>query len=183
MQRRLPLGPWLYIIVLVIIVAVAQRQNGPVQIQTPADGGGDIVAPANAVRIADGDSIDVGRLRMRLDGIDAPELVQQCSDASGRAYDCGQKSAQALADLVRDKPIDCVRHGVDQFGRILAVCSAGGVDVNAAMVDSGNAVAYRGDYLAYVPNEERAKAAKKGLWAGSFEMPRDYRRDAGRRPQ
>ena len=177
------LGPWHYIIALAAIVALWQSQSVRPQTSGPADSGGDIVAPANAARIADGDSIDVGRLRMRLDGIDAPELVQQCNDASGRAYECGQTSATALADLVRDKPLRCVRHGIDQFGRILAVCSAGGTDINAAMVASGNAVAYRGDYLAYVPNEERAKAAKKGLWAGSFTIPRDYRRDAGRRPQ
>ena len=66
---------------------------------------------------------------------------------------------------------------VDQYGRIAAVCTADGVDLNAAMVDAGFAVAYRQHSLAYVPNEERAKAAKKGLWAGSFEMPWDYRRD------
>jgi endonuclease YncB( thermonuclease family) len=45
------------------------------------------------------------------------------------------------------------------------------------MVDSGFAVAYRQHSLAYVPNEERAKTAKKGLWAGSFQMPSDYRRE------
>ena len=39
------------------------------------------------------------------------------------------------------------------------------------------AVAYRQHSLAYVPNEERAKAAKRGLWAGSFQMPSVYRRE------
>ncbi len=66
---------------------------------------------------------------------------------------------------------------MDQYGRVTAVCTADGMDLNAAMVDSGFAVAYRQHSLAYVPNEERAKAAKKGLWAGTFEMPSDYRRE------
>jgi endonuclease YncB( thermonuclease family) len=69
------------------------------------------------------------------------------------------------------------RHGVDQYGRVTAVCVADGVNLNAAMVDSGYAVAYRQHSLAFVPNEERARAAKKGIWAGSFEMPSQYRRE------
>ena len=51
----------------------------------------------------------------------------------------------------------------------------GGLDVGAEMVDRGLAVAYRRYSLKYVPNEEQAKAAKRGLWAGTFEMPREYR--------
>jgi hypothetical protein len=39
----------------------------------------------------------------------------------------------------------------------------------------GLAVAYRRYSLKYVPNEEQAKAAKRGLWADTFEMPREYR--------
>src|SRR6185295_18849255 len=74
-QPRMSLGPWLYIIALAVIVALWQSQSVRPQTSGPTDSGGDIVAPANAARIADGDSIDVGRLRMRLDGIDAPELV------------------------------------------------------------------------------------------------------------
>jgi len=153
--------------------------SGPLQNQPSADGE-DIVSPGNLVRVADGDSIDIGRTRIRLFGIDAPELAQQCGDATGRSYACGQTAARALEDLIRGKSVRCARHGIDQFDRVLAVCSAGDVELNAAMVEAGNAVAYREGTLAYVPAEGRAKAAKRGLWAGSFEMPRDFRREAPR---
>ena len=177
---RLPLAPWLYVVALVIIAVAAQQVSKSPQNGTRIQGE-DIVAPANTARVADGDSIDIGRLRMRLFGIDAPELAQRCLDASGRPYDCGETAARALQDLVRNNPLRCVSHGIDQFGRTLAVCTAGDVELNAAMVEAGNAVAYREGTLAYVPAEGRARAAKRGLWAGWFEMPKDFRREAGRR--
>lgn len=133
---------------------------------------------SGAVRVGDGDSIDIGTTRIRFHGIDAVELAQHCKDAAGADYACGEMAKQALQDLVRGKTVRCdERHGVDQYGRIAAVCTADGLDLNAAMVDAGFAVAYRQHSLAYVPNEDRARAAKRGLWAGSFQMPSDYRRD------
>lgn len=133
---------------------------------------------SGAVRVGDGDSIDIGTTRIRFHGIDAVELAQHCKDAAGADYACGEMAKQALQDLVRGKTVRCdERHGVDQYGRIAAVCTADGLDLNAAMVDAGFAVAYRQHSLAYVPNEDRARAAQRGLWAGSFQMPSDYRRD------
>ena len=130
------------------------------------------------VRVGDGDSLDFGGTRIRLHGIDAVELAQHCKDAAGMDYACGEDAKRTLEDLVRGKMVRCdERHGVDQYGRIAAVCTADGIDLNAAMVDSGFALAYRQHSLAYVPNEERARAAKRGLWAGSFEVPSDYRRE------
>ena len=150
---------------------MAQQSDGAVQ----SDTGQEI---EGAVRVGDGDSIDIGSTRIRFHGIDAVELAQRCTDASGADFACGEEAKQALEDLVRNKTVRCdERHGVDQYGRIAAVCTADGLDLNAAMVDAGFAVAYRQHSLAYVANEDRAKAAKKGLWAGSFAMPWDYRRD------
>jgi hypothetical protein len=40
------------------------------------------------------------------------------------------------------------------------------------------AIAYRHYSNDYVSAEETAKAAKRGLWAGTFEMPSDYRHDS-----
>lgn len=176
---RIPLAPWLYVVALLGIVAAGQfLSRNP---QTKFDGGEDIVAPGNTVRVADGDSIDIGRLRIRLYGIDAPELAQRCLDAIGRSYDCGETAARALQDLVRGKTLRCAPRGIDQYRRTLAVCTAGDSELNAAMVESGNAVAYRENSSAYIAAENRAKAAKRGLWAGRFELPKDYRREAGRR--
>ena len=171
-RRGLSLVAWLTIIAAVTAPArYLEGPDGAVQV----DDGRDITG---AIRVGDGDSIDIGRTRIRFHGIDAVELAQHCKDAAGADYACGEDAKRTLEDLVRNKTVRCdERHGVDQYGRIAAVCTADGVDLNAAMVDAGFAVAYRQHSLAYVPNEDRAKAAKKGLWAGSFEMPWDYRRD------
>jgi endonuclease YncB( thermonuclease family) len=162
------------LVLLIVLVGgsiLLEQPNGAVQ----GDDGQEI---SGLVRIGDGDSLDIGRTRIRLHGIDAVELAQHCKDAAGVDYACGEDAKRALEDLVRGKTVRCdERHGVDQYGRIAAVCTADGINLNAAMVDSGFAIAYRQHSLAYVPNEERAKAAKKGLWAGSFETPSDYRRE------
>lgn len=170
--------PWLPLGLLIAVAATWQYLQPP-----PPDGtvpGKDGQPISGRVHVGDGDSIDIGSTRIRLDGIDAVELAQRCKDSMGEDYACGVEARQTLDALIGNKTVHCNRrHGVDQYGRITAVCTADGVDLNAAMVDSGFAVAYREHSLAYVPNENRARAAKKGLWAGSFEMPWDYRRDAG----
>ena len=38
------------------------------------------------------------------------------------------------------------------------------------------ALAYRRYSKKYVPEEDEAKAAKKGMWAGEFVAPLDWRR-------
>ena len=171
-RRGLSLVAWLTIIIAITTLArFLEGPNGAVQ----GDDGREISGP---VRVGDGDSIDIGRTRIRLHGIDAVELAQRCKDAAGADYACGEDAKRTLEDLVRGKTVRCdERHGVDQYGRIAAVCTADGIDLNAAMVDSGFALAYRQHSLAYVSNEERAKATRKGLWAGSFETPSDYRRE------
>ena len=172
--RRRSLSRSLTSLVLLIVLI-----GGSILLQGPdgtvaGDDGREITGP---VRAGDGDSLNIGATRIRLHGIDAVELAQHCKDAAGQDHACGAEAQRALEDLVRNRVVRCdERHGVDQYGRIAAVCTADGIDLNAAMVDAGYAVAYRQHSLAYVPNEDRTKAAKKGLWAGSFQMPWDWRR-------
>jgi len=166
---------WLALVLLIALAVasryLSQQPDGTVQ----GDNNQEISGP---VRVGDGDSIDIGTTRIRFHGIDAVELAQHCKDASGADFACGEDAKRTLEELVRNKTVRCdERHGVDQYGRIAAVCTADGADLNAAMVDAGFAVAYRQHSLAYVPNEDRAKTAKTGLWAGSFEMPWDFRND------
>ena len=68
--------------------------------------------------------------------------------------------------------VTCVGAERDRYGRLLARCRARGVDVNAAMVRDGHAVAFG----AHQAEEAEAKAAYRGLWAGTFERPQDWRR-------
>lgn len=54
-----------------------------------------------------------------------------------------RSAALALADHIGQQTVTCERHDVDRYGRIVAVCRAGGGDLNAWMVSQGCALAYR----------------------------------------
>ena len=134
-------------------------------------------------RAQDGDSLLVDGKRVRLFGIDAPELGQTCTRA-GQEWDCGKAAAEELAKLVSGRRVMCEPSGVDQYGRLLGRCTVGTIDVNRTMVESGYALAYRHYSSDYVTAEASARARGSGLWAGRFELPSNYRHGnrAGTRP-
>jgi endonuclease YncB( thermonuclease family) len=129
----------------------------------------------------DGDSLLVGAREVRLFGIDAPEWDQTCR-RGGKDWACGQDAAEELSKLATGKDISCVAVDTDEYGRTVAQCTANGVELNRAMVATGYAVAYRHYSTAYVSAEESAKANRRGIWAGTFEMPSQYRHDEFSRP-
>ena len=131
---------------------------------------------AGRVSVIDGDTIELHGKRVRLFGIDAPEGGQTCQDASGKIWRCGTTAARVLDELTRGKTINCEQRDIDRYGRIVAVCLAGGRDVAAELVERGLAVAYRRYSRDYVAFEEKARAAGMGLWSGTFEMPSDWRK-------
>ena len=109
-------------------------------------------------------------------GIDAPEHRQLCRSVRGEAYRCGHKSTHALAALIGQQPVRCLKRDVDRYGRLVAQCFAGSTDLEAEQVRQGWAVAYRKYSRAYVTEEEQARRARRGIWAGEFAMPWDWRR-------
>lgn len=121
--------------------------------------------------VGDGDSVTIDGVRLRLIGIDAPELAQVCH-RGGQAHRCGDEAKAHLEDLVGERPLACVWDRLDLYGRGLAHCRAGAVDLGAAMVRDGWALAYGG----YEAEEAEARRARRGLWAGDFEWPEDVRR-------
>ena len=131
----------------------------------------DISGPARA---ADGDSLDLSGISVRLFGVDAPELAQEC-ERGGAPWACGKQAASKLASLVSGKSVLCEQRDVDDYGRIVATCRAGSIDLAGAMVDAGLAVALPHFSDRYVAAEARARAAGTGLWSGTFQTPADYR--------
>jgi len=125
-------------------------------------------------RAKDGDTLMVGDTDVRLFGIDAPEFDQTCT-RDGQAWSCGTAAADQLINLVTGKDVECRSAGKDQYGRTLGRCSVGATDVNRTMVELGYAVAYRRYSSDYVAAEQSAKAAKLGMWGGSFETPEHFR--------
>ena len=134
------------------------------------------VAITGLAAVTDGDTIKIEGARIRLVGIDAPELHQTCNDAGGRLYDCGIVSAAQLRAHVAGHPVSCQSEGRDRYGRTLAVCFIGSEDLNAWLVAERLAVAYRRYSLAYVSQEDSARLAHRGPWAGAFIMPWDWRK-------
>jgi endonuclease YncB( thermonuclease family) len=127
-------------------------------------------------QVTDGDTKRIGEARIRLKGIDAPEMEQRCSQ-SGRSYACGETSRRALIDLVSGETVRCRATGRDRYQRILAVCAVNGRDIGARMVEDGWAVSYGRDYD---PQENRARSRSAGLWQGEFERPQDWSKEHAR---
>lgn len=130
-------------------------------------------------QIVDGDTIHFNRAqgRVRLLGVDAPELRQQCSDAAGKRYRCGQSAKAALAAFVGSRAVRCEGRQRGRYGRLIAVCFAqDGTDLNGWLVSQGWALAYRRYSRRYIPQEEAARKARRGLWSGRFVKPWDWRR-------
>lgn len=129
-------------------------------------------------RVLDGDTIAIGETRMRLYGIDAPETAQRCVDARRRPWGCGTSAAHRLERLIDGRPVTCESRGLDDYGRTLGVCSAGGREVNGQLVREGLAWAFVRYSAAYVEVEKEARAGKRGVFAAENVAPWDFRSGA-----
>jgi endonuclease YncB( thermonuclease family) len=127
-------------------------------------------------RVIDGDTIEVDGTRIRLQGIDAPETRQSCTTADGASWACGRYATAMLAAAVASTDVTCTARGRDRYQRVVAVCWAGVVEVGRSMVAEGLALADRRFGRTYVPVEDAARVAARGIWAGEFEAPWDWRR-------
>jgi endonuclease YncB( thermonuclease family) len=137
---------------------------------------GNIGSGTGNARIIDGDTIHIGTRKIRLSGIDAPESKQKCTKKDGRSYGCGNSSRQHLSKLIGGATVRCTGDKKDRYGRTIGTCYVGETDLNAAMVESGWAVAYRKYSRFYVPEEDSARLNGLGMWQGEFINPWDWRR-------
>lgn len=131
-------------------------------------------------RVLDGDTIDIGPVRVRIHGVDAPEFSQSCAARGGGEWACGREAAARLAELTRDARVLCDPRERDQYGRIVARCTAGGVDLGGTLVAEGLAWAflrYSDDYEAV---EAKARAAGRGVWQAETMTAWDWRSTAWR---
>ncbi|WP_373418979.1 thermonuclease family protein [Xanthomonas nasturtii] len=142
-----------------------------------------VVSPLHAAElvgratVTDGDTITIAQQRVRLWGIDAPESAQQCTAHDGSAWPCGRRAAAALDGYLLDKTVRCQPKDTDRYGRTVAECFVQGQSVNAWMVRSGWAVAYRQYATAFSADERIAQQQRRNIWQGVFQVPAEYRRD------
>ncbi len=136
-------------------------------------------------RAKDGDSLIFGKEELRLIGIDAPELRQLCTADDGGQWPCGRDALRAFSGLLSKDGLECFSEARDRFGRHLARCrTSQTADIGAAMVAQGWAITTGlGDSLTYPDEEQSARAARRGIWRGPFELPRDYRDAHPRAPE
>jgi micrococcal nuclease len=119
------------------------------------------------IGVSDGDTIkilvDKKQVTVRLEGIDSPESKQSF----------GNRSKQALSDLIFGKNVVVKKVGEDRYNRVLGLVMLGDADINAKMIEDGWAWHYK-EYnkdkrLAEI--EKEAKAAKRGLWEDTNPIP------------
>ena len=130
-----------------------------------------VSGPASVI---DGDTLEVEGRRLRLFGIDAPELSQRC-DRNGEPWACGAAAAEELRAMIGNHPLSCEGADVDIYGRLLVVCTVGEVDLNRTLVAQGWATAFRRYSENYVADESMARASRLGLWSSSFTPPETFR--------
>ncbi len=134
-------------------------------------------ASGAAIIVRDGDTLSIGRIDHRLHGIDAPEYAQTCTDAKGQQAMCGKLARTALAGLAKGRTITCTARARDRYQRVVATCTdERGRDLAQAMAEAGMATSLDGFAPGpYADVVEAARAAKRGLWAGRFDPPADWR--------
>jgi micrococcal nuclease len=128
-------------------------------------------ATGRCVGVHDGDSLTLlldtpdgkRQAKIRLDGIDAPELGQPFS----------RVSRTCLADMVFERECVVESRGPDKYGRTVGRISVDGADVNAAMLDSGMAWHYKkyDSRPEMAAREENARQARIGLWEDRDPIP------------
>jgi micrococcal nuclease len=129
-------------------------------------------------KVSDGDTVwvqpdgDGPRLKLRVQGIDAPEICQTW----------GGQAQAALASQVLHQQVQIVGSNLDQYGRVLATVSLNGQDMGQWMVSQGHAWSYRfrnsvGPYFA---QENQARLNGLGLFSQTpLEEPRTFRQSHG----
>ena len=138
-------------------------------------------------KIVDGDTVHINKYKIRLEGIDAPEIRQKCkkeklkiSSIIGftfyKDYNCGEVSREKLKKKVDRSKIKCISSSKDRYERYLAMCFKEKINLNRWMVRNGHAVAYRRYSKKYIPDEDFAKENKLGLWQGKFLYPEKWRK-------
>jgi endonuclease YncB( thermonuclease family) len=90
--------------------------------------------------IIDGDTLEIHGTHIRLWGIDAPESSQLCRGEDSSPYQCGAKAANDLDAFIARRLVSCIPISLDQYGRTVASCSVGGIDLGEWLVRNGLAL-------------------------------------------
>lgn len=142
------------------------------------------IAQTSEINIIDGDTLRIGDERIRIWGIDAPELKQTCLQKEHQWF-CGQESRLFLIKKIDENILQCEPVHKDRYMRTVARCKLSPKkgnsnevkDLGSEMVKNGWALDYtRYSRGMYAREEENAKKEKKGIWSSEFEAPWKWRK-------
>ncbi len=128
-------------------------------------------------RVVDGDTLWISQSKIRLHGIDAPEMKQECFDENNIVWLCGKESKKILSIIINSNEITCKGSKRDRYKRLIAKCYIDNVDIASLLVLKGFAVAYIRYSKDYIFEENHAREKKLGIWTGHFSRPSDWRRN------
>ena len=138
-------------------------------------------ALAQSLEVKDGDDIILDGKDHRFEGADAFERSQECKDENGNVYKCGENAKAALQELIKVKPLDCRAAGNASDGRPMLRCSA-----ELDLIRAGWAFPRRDfleedqdRFMELCAAEKEARDAKRGAWAGTFEIPFVHKNGTG----
>ena len=125
-------------------------------------------------RVIDGDTLEIRGERIRLFGVDAPEIGQPWWDEGEREQDAGLAAKDALTALVEGQKLAVNVLREDQYQRSIAIVKVDGRDLARSLVSQGWAFASPGS-TRYRRTEASARRKRRGFWRGEVTMPWDYR--------
>jgi endonuclease YncB( thermonuclease family) len=164
-RRFSGLLPWMFVVAVVVAVVLTFRHGTNWPIPYPTDertqdaeiilqqsGNPDSRLPIDVIRTIDGDTFLArvhqrdGRdlvARVRLRGIDAPEMKASCQDELDKA----EAATGALRTLLGQGGVTIYNLGSEKYGRVLAdVATKRTANVSAAMLAGGFARSYNGGH-------------------------------------
>lgn len=138
---------------------------------------GKLVFVGKPTKITDGDTIVLANIiKIRMDGIDAPETKQKCLDDAGKEYDCGKKATEHLKQIIGGDRLHCKLHKYDRFGRYIMTCyKSDNTNIHAQMIKDGYAVVSTYGAEKYLEQEMYARQNGLGVWKGKIRHPHCFR--------
>jgi endonuclease YncB( thermonuclease family) len=135
---------------------------------------------AATATVRDGNTIQLGEVSYRLDGIDAPEFDQICIDDQADPWSCGVDAREQLTRLIGGRSVHCDDLGPDKTyrKRHIGLCTVEGEteSLNQQLVRAGFALDFepsaKGRFLG---DEGAAKDGRLGLWRGCFVAGQEFR--------
>ncbi|WP_207481489.1 thermonuclease family protein [Arenibaculum pallidiluteum] len=168
-MRRAPIPP---IPAALAAVLAAASALPPPAVAAEARKAGSTQTMNGTASALEGDVLSLNGTRIRLSGIDAPDLGQTCNIGGGREYDCGEVARRTLAAILDGRQIECILSGpAASDGMRSGSCRSEGKSIAGAMVVRGWAFAAIKLSHEFVALQATAQSRKAGMWAGRVDAP------------